>query len=109
MLHKTVKRGTYDPKRPENVRSESPMANFHAVMEAAQASKRNVTKVPPSQWRVEDDTVTYAQMGERLGCTQAKASLAHKKALKMDGPVTWDRLAKCVAPDRKRRSYEVSI
>lgn len=55
------------------------------------AERRRATK-QPEVFRIENETVTLAEIGSRLGITDVSAARRLKKLREASGPITWLRL-----------------
>lgn len=49
---------------------------------------------PPETYRISGETVTMAQMAERLGMTVEQLRHRWKREVQLPGAITWERLAR---------------
>lgn len=61
-----------------------------AALKRASASSGRAS--PKHTYLIEGEYVTSAQIAERLGLSTSTAEGRFRRARKMEGPVTWDRL-----------------
>lgn len=47
---------------------------------------------PPASYQIEGETLTTAEIAQRLACAASTAGSKLRKAKQLDGPVTWARL-----------------
>lgn len=57
----------------------------------ARAAKRGISR-RVSQYRIEGETLTFAQIGKRLGISKDAASLRMRRLRGASGAITWLRL-----------------